>query len=103
MERQKQADFDATRPVAMQLRTPAGVKIVRVRFPSDEEWTERQRKRKVIVEQLGRGISETLIPNSEEVDATLLGKIRVPDENAARSGPVRSRPGHRATQPGRGG
>jgi len=79
---QSQTVFDATRPVAMQLRTPAGVKTVRVRFPSDEEWIERQRKRKVIVKQLGRGISETLIPNSEEVDATLLGKIRVPDENA---------------------
>jgi hypothetical protein len=79
---QNQLVFDATRPVAMQLRTPAGVKTVRVRFPSDEEWTERQRRRKVIVKQLGRGISETLIPNSEEVDATLLVKIRVPDENA---------------------
>jgi hypothetical protein len=79
---QNQLVFDATRQVAMQLRTPAGVKTVRVRFPSDEEWTERQRKRKVIVKQLGRGISETLIPNSEEVDATLLGKIRVPDETA---------------------
>lgn len=79
---QNQLVFDATRPVAMQLRTPAGVKTVRVRFPSDEEWAERQRKRKVIVKQLGRGISETLIPNSEEMDAALLGKIRVPDENA---------------------
>lgn len=74
--------FDAARPVALQLRTPTGLKAVRVRFPNDEEWIERQRKRKVIVKQLGRGVSETTIPNSEDADAALLAKIRVPEENA---------------------
>ena len=74
--------FDAARPIALQLRTPAGLKTVRVRFPHDEEWIERQRKRKVIVKQLGRGVSETTIPNSEDADAALLTKIRVPEENA---------------------
>lgn len=73
--------FDAARPVALQLRTPAGLKTVRVRFPNDEEWIERQRKRKVIVKQLGRGVSETTIPNSEDADAALLAKIRAPEEN----------------------
>ena len=73
---QNQTVFDATRPVTLQLRTPAGVKIVRVRFPSDEDWTERQRRRKVLIKQLGRGISETTIPSGEEVDAALLAKIR---------------------------
>jgi len=74
--------FDATRSIAMQLRTPAGVKTVRVRFPKDEEWIERQRKRKVLVRQLGRGVSETTIPNAEDADAALLAKIRIPEENA---------------------
>ena len=74
--------FDAARPVAMNLRTPAGVKTVRVRFPTDEEWIERQRRRKVIVKQLGRGISETTIPNSEDADAALLSKIRVAEPDA---------------------
>jgi hypothetical protein len=69
--------FDATRPVAMQLRTPTGVKTVRVRFPSDNDWTERQRRRKVLIKNLGRGISETTVPSSEEVDVALLAKIRV--------------------------
>jgi hypothetical protein len=74
--------FDAARPIALQLRTPTALKTVRVRFPNDEEWIERQRKRKVIVKQLGRGVSETTIPNSEDADAALLTKIRVPEENA---------------------
>lgn len=68
--------FDATRPIVINLRTPAGVKTVRVRFPSDEEWAERQRRRKVVIKQLGRGVSETIVANGEDVDAALLGKIR---------------------------
>jgi hypothetical protein len=68
--------FDATGPVAVQLRGPDGVKTVRVRFPSDDEWAERQRRRKVVVKQLERGISETTIQNGEEIDATLLAKVR---------------------------
>ena len=74
--------FDSGITIALHLRTPAGVKNVRVRFPSDEEWTERQRRRKIIIKQLGRGISETIIGNAEEADAVLLAKIRVPEENA---------------------
>lgn len=72
--------FDATRPVAIQLRGPDGVKTVRVRFPSDDEWAERQRRRKVIVKSLGRGIAETTIPNGEDIDAALLAKIRAEEE-----------------------
>ncbi len=68
--------FDATRPVAIQLRGPGGVKTIRVRFPSDDEWVERQRRRKVIVKNLGRQVSETLIPNNEDIDAALLAKVR---------------------------
>ena len=68
--------FDATRPVAVQLRGPDGIKTVRTRFPTDDEWTERQRRRKVIVKQLGRGTSETTIPNGEDIDAALLAKTR---------------------------
>lgn len=68
--------FDASRPIAINLRTPGGVKTVRVRFPSDEEWSERQRRRKVVIKQLGRGISETIVANGEDVDAALMAKIR---------------------------
>ncbi len=74
--------FDAARPVALNLRAPGGVKTVRVRFPTDEEWIDRQRRRKVIVKQLGRGISETTIPSSEDTDAALLAKIRVAEPDA---------------------
>jgi hypothetical protein len=68
--------FDASRPIAVNLRAPGGVKTVRVRFPSDDEWVERQRRRKVVIKQLGRGISETIVGNGEDVDAALVAKIR---------------------------
>jgi hypothetical protein len=71
--------FDATRPVALQLRTPDGIKTVRVRFPSDDEWAERQRRRKVIIKDLGRNIRETTMQGGEDVDAGLLAKIRTED------------------------
>lgn len=74
--------FDATRPVAINLRTPEGLKTIRVRFPSDAEWTERQRRRKVIIKQLGRGVSETTVANAEDGEAALLAKIREGEEPA---------------------
>lgn len=74
--------FDANQTIAMNLRTAEGIKIVRLRFPTDEEWIERQKKRKVIVKQLGRGVSETTIPDSAEADAALLAKIRLAEEDA---------------------
>ena len=73
---QDQPVFDASRPIAINLRTPGGVKAVRVRFPSDDEWIARQRRRKVLVKQLGRGISETTVANGEDVDAALLALIQ---------------------------
>jgi hypothetical protein len=77
MEEKKKAVFDAGRQVEIQLRSAEGAKTVKVRFPTDEEWTERQRRRKIIIRQLGRGISETVIPSSEEVDAALFAKLRI--------------------------
>ena len=79
MEEQKKPVFDASRQISIKLNTPEGTKAVTVRFPTDEEWTERKRRRKIIIKQLGRGISETVIPGSEEADAELLAKLRVGD------------------------
>jgi hypothetical protein len=70
------AVFDANRAITINLRAPGGVKAVRVRFPSDEEWAERQRRRKVVIKQLGRGVSETIVANGEDIDAALVAKIR---------------------------
>jgi hypothetical protein len=72
--------FDANQTIAMNLRAPGGVKTIRVRFPSDEDWIDRQRRRKVIIKQLGRGVSETIIGQTEDAEAALLAKIRVDED-----------------------
>jgi len=69
--------FDPQKEIRVQLRSAEGTRTIKVRFPTDEEWIERQRRRKIIIKQLGRGISETTIPNAEEVDAALFRKIRI--------------------------
>ncbi|MCL4783508.1 MAG: hypothetical protein KJZ70_10780 [Bryobacterales bacterium] len=71
--------FDASKPITVNLRTPDGLKVIRLRFPTDEEWIERQKRRKVLIKQLGRGVSETIVSGGEDADATLLAKIREED------------------------
>jgi hypothetical protein len=68
--------FNSERPIALRLRRGAQLITVKVRFPKDEEWLARQRNRKVVVKQLGRGMSETTIPGGEDIDAGLLAEIR---------------------------
>lgn len=79
MPENQKAVFDSAREIELQLLSAEGTKAVKVRFPTDEEWTERQRRRKIIIKQLGRGISETVVPSSEDTDAALLAKIRIGD------------------------
>lgn len=70
--------FDSTQPIQVKVRTAEGIKAIRVRFPTDEEWIERQRRRKLVIKHLGRGITETIV-SGEEADAELLAKIRQGD------------------------
>jgi hypothetical protein len=56
------------------------MKTINLRFPTDDEWIERQRRRKAIVKDLGRGITETTVVNGEDVDAALVAKLRTEHE-----------------------
>lgn len=77
---ENKAVFDADRHVEIKLQSAEGTKAITVRFPTDEEWIERQRRRKIIIKQLGRGVSETVVPGSEDADAELLARLRVGDD-----------------------
>lgn len=68
--------FDASQPIQVKVRTADGIKTLRVRFPTDEEWVERQRRRKLVIKHLGRGVTETVVSGGEEADAELLARIR---------------------------
>lgn len=67
--------FDVNRRIAMKIQSPEGLKTIELRFPSDDEWIERQRKRKLIIKNIGRGISETIPPDSAEDDAVLIRNL----------------------------
>ena len=70
--------FDIKREIDVKLQSPdAAGKSVAIRFPSDEEWMERQRRRKVVIKQLGRGMSETVPPESADDDAQLVQRLLV--------------------------
>lgn len=68
--------FDQTRPIQIKLQTPEGVKTIDLRFPTDDELGDRQRRRKIIIKSIGRGMTETTVLDSEEIDAELVKKIR---------------------------
>ena len=50
--------FDSTSEIAFPFRTAQGKVEIVMRWPSDEEWYEQVRRRKVLVTDLGRGRSE---------------------------------------------
>ncbi len=70
--------FDSAREISINLRSAEGARKITVRFPTDAEWVERQRRRKIIIKQLGRNTSETILPDSEEDDLELVNKLRTP-------------------------
>jgi hypothetical protein len=72
--------FDIDQHISIKLQSPEGLKELTLRFPTDAEWIERQRKRKIIIKQLGRGLSETIIPDSSEYDSELVMKLRAGEE-----------------------
>ena len=72
--------FDASRPIGIKVRTPKGIEQIMVRFPTDEEWTERQSKRQIITRSLGDRSSETTVADTEEIDGELLKRIRLGDD-----------------------
>lgn len=52
-------------------------KVASVRFPSDDEWVRRSKKRKVITRNLGRGSTQSETVGAEEVDQEIYAAIRL--------------------------
>ena len=76
----RQTVFDSSLPLAVKL-PPDGARIVRLRFPTDEEWTQRQLRRKLIIRDMGDGATETDIPNGDKIDAQFLAGVRVDEDD----------------------
>jgi hypothetical protein len=69
--------FDTQQEIDLTLPSPEGDKSVTVRFPTDDELTERVRKMTLTVRSLGRGKTQTEAQPSHTNDLLLLNKIKV--------------------------
>lgn len=68
--------FDTSAEIAITARTASGKQLIEVRWPSDEEWCERAKRRKILIKRLGRGTSETSI-ESGDADLRIFDKIKL--------------------------
>jgi hypothetical protein len=68
--------FSTERTFEVELPDPEGTKVVAVRFPTDDEWIKRSKRRKTIIKDLGRGRSTTDTVGGEKVDAEIFEAIR---------------------------
>lgn len=70
---------DSIQTIQVNLRTDSGEKTTTVRFPTDEQWKKRRRAQTPIQRNLGRGVSETILPSTEESDLEIYRAIKTED------------------------
>ena len=57
--------FDPTAEIPVAFVSAGEIKKVLVKFPTDEQWLERSRRRKLVTKTLGNGKSSSDVPDSE--------------------------------------
>lgn len=68
--------FDSTAEIVVPARTGQGKQEIVMRWPTDEEWCERARRRKILISRLGRGVSETTIEPGDS-DLRIFDKVKL--------------------------
>ena len=68
--------FDSTAEIAITARTATGKQLIEMRWPSDDDWCDRAKRRKILIKNLGRGISETTV-ESGDADLRLFEKVKL--------------------------
>ncbi len=69
------AVFDAERPFKIRHLTPEGIKIVDMKFPSDDDWCERESRRKSIISFDGSGDIKTTREEPDEEEIALVKRL----------------------------
>lgn len=67
--------FDTTREYKFKVPSPNGIAETVVKFPTDEQWLEYHRSRRVIEKSLGRNQSEVTIVGGEQAAAKLFSSV----------------------------
>lgn len=68
--------FDTKAIIEFEIPTPEGPKLAKLRFPTDEEWADRSRRKRVMQRNLGRGQTQIEPIDYSSVDAELFAAIR---------------------------
>lgn len=68
--------FDAARLIDVRILSAEADKTLTVQFPSDDQIQRRQRARKMVIKDLGRGVTDTDITPNEDVDLQIVNEIR---------------------------
>ena len=89
MEEKKPKAFDIEQPLKAKIVRPEGDVIVTLRFPNDNEWIERSRRRKTRSRNLGNGKTQSIpqLPDphdTELVNSLIIGEGAVADEYEAK-------------------
>lgn len=69
--------FNIDQEVEVRVVAPDGHKTATVKYPSDEQWITRMKAQRTIIHDLGRGQSETQIPDTGEADFAMFDAVRV--------------------------
>jgi len=80
MENETPAVFDSSRQISLKLLGPDGIRVAQARFPTDGEWIDRTRRRKIMRISVGRGKSTTTLPEPGEADTKLFAKLLIGEE-----------------------
>lgn len=75
--------FDVKQDLAIKIPSPEGVKRAEVRYPTDAEWIEWRRKKRIQQKDLGRRSFQIEASKPEQADLELYQKIRNPNQESA--------------------
>jgi hypothetical protein len=67
--------FDANRPITLKTFGPDGIKPITLRFPTDDEWLERESRRKTIIEFTATGDSNSTVLDADDDELGLLKSL----------------------------
>jgi hypothetical protein len=73
----KSPSFDINQPVKLKVIRPDGDVTITLRFPTDEEWIERSRRRKIRSRNLGNGKTQSIQNPPDSHNAELVNGLRV--------------------------
>lgn len=71
------AVFDLNQPIKAKVVRPEGDAIIEIKFPSDEQWIERSRRRKIKSRNLGNGKVQSIPQGPDPHDAELVNSLRI--------------------------